>query len=73
MRRRALPPYYPKQGTSISKPIVVSDEMESGMPKSMIDIPRNEMLPLYLTPQIRPPPKPLDNFTKETSSREFEN
>ena len=65
IKRRAPPPFYPKQGISASKPIVVSDGIESGMPKSMIDIPKSEMLPPYLMPQIRPPPKPPDNLSKK--------
>ena len=64
VRRKALPPLDPKQGTSASKPIIISDGIESKMPKSMIDIPRIEMLPPYLVPQIRPPPKPPDNLSK---------
>ena len=35
------------------------------MPKSIIDIPRSEMLPPYLVPQIRPPPKLPDNLSKK--------
>ena len=33
VRRRALPPFDPKQGTSASKPIIISDRIESKMPK----------------------------------------
>ena len=65
VRRRALPPFDPKQGTSASKPIVISDGIESKMPKSIMEIPRTEMLPPYLVPQIRPPPKLLDNSSKK--------
>ena len=65
MRRRGLPPFYPKQGTSTSKPIVVSNGIESKIPKSMIDILRSEMLPPYLILQSRPPPKPPDNLPKK--------
>ena len=65
VRRRASPLFYPKQGISASKPIVVSDGIKSGRPKSMIDIPRGEMFPLYLMPQIRPPPKSPDNLPKK--------
>ena len=36
IKRRCPPPFYPKQGISASKPIVVSDGTESGMPKSLI-------------------------------------
>ena len=35
------------------------------MPKSIMEILRSEMLPLYLVPQNRPPPKPPDNLSKE--------
>ena len=65
VRRRALPLLDPKQGTSASKPIVISDGIASKMPKSMIDVPRSEMLPPYLVLQIRPPPKPPDNLPKK--------
>ena len=65
VRRRAPPPFDPKQGTSTSKPIIIRDGIESKMPKLMIDIPRSEMLPPYLVPQIRPPPKPPDNLSKK--------
>ena len=30
-----------------------------------MQIPRNEMLPPYLVPQTRPPPKPPNNLSKE--------
>ena len=35
------------------------------MPKSIMEFPRSEMLPLYLVPQARPPPKPLDKLSKK--------
>ena len=65
VRRRAPPPLDSKKGTSASKPIIISDEIESKMPKSIIDILRSEMLPPYLVPQIKPPPKPPDNLSKK--------
>ena len=65
VKRKALPFLDSRQGTSASKPIVISDEIGSKMPKSIVDIPRSEMLPLYLVPQARPPPKPLDNLSKK--------
>ena len=65
VRRKALPLLDPRQGTSASKPIINSDEIGPKMPKSIIEIPRSEMLPSYLVPQIRPPPKPPDNLSKE--------
>ena len=64
--RRKVPPLLDsKQGTSTSKPIVISDEIGPNMPKSIVKIPRSEMLPLYLVPPIRPPPKPPDNLSKK--------
>ena len=54
-----------KQGTTASKPIVIGNEIESKRPKSIMEIPRSEMLPPYLIPQTRPPPKPPDTITKK--------
>ena len=54
VRRTALPLLDPKQVFSTSKPIIISDGISSKMPKSMIDVLRGEMIPLYLVPQIRP-------------------
>ena len=65
MRRKALPLLDTRQGTSVSKLIVVSDEAESKGSKSIVDFPRKEILPPYLLPQTRPPPKPPDNILKE--------
>ena len=65
VRRKALPHLDPKQGTSASKPIVISDEIGSKRPKSIMEIPRSEMLPPYLVPPVRPPPKPPDNLLKK--------
>ena len=65
VRRKALPHLYLKQGTSASKPIVISDEIGPRTPKSIVEILRSEMLPPYLVPQTRPPPKPPDNISKK--------
>ena len=51
VRRKAPPHLDLKQGTSTSKPIVVSDEIGTRTPKSMMEILRSEMLPPYLVPQ----------------------
>ena len=64
MRRKALPLLDTRQETSMSKPIVISDEVESKRSKSMDDFPRKEILPPYILPQMRPPPKP-DNTVKK--------
>ena len=64
VRRKALPPFDPRQGTSASKPIIISNGIGPKMPKTIMEILRSEILPLYLVPQIRPPPKPLDNLSK---------
>ena len=65
VRRKALPLLDSRQGTSTSKPIIISDEIGPKMPKSIMEIPRSEMLPPYLVPQTRPPPKPPDNLSKK--------
>ena len=76
VRRKAPPLSDPRQGTSASKPIIISNGIESKMPKPIIKIPRGEMLPLYLVPQNRPPPKPPDQLSKrqevESSKIEIE-
>ena len=65
VRRKPLPLLDPRQGTSASKPIIISDEIGPKRPKSIMEIPRSEMLPPYLVPPIRPPPKPPDNLSKK--------
>ena len=65
VRRKALPPLDPRQGSSTSKPIVISNGIGPKMPKTIMKIPRSEMLPPYLVPKTRPPPKPLDNLSKK--------
>ena len=64
VRRKALSPSYPRSGTSKSKPIIISNGAEPIMPKPILEIPRSEMLPPYLVPQSRPPPKPPDQLPK---------
>ena len=65
VRRKAPPLLDSRQGTSTSKPIIISDETGSKMPKSIMEFLRSEMLPPYLVPQARPPPKPPDNSSKK--------
>ena len=65
VRRKALPLLDLRQGTSTTEPIIISDEIGPKMPKSIMEILRSEMLPPYLVPQTRPPPKPPDNVSKE--------
>ena len=65
VRRKAPPQLDLKQGTSASNPIVIRDEIGTRMLKSIMKIPRSEMLPPYLEPPIRPPPKPPDNLSKK--------
>ena len=65
VRRKAPPLLDSIQGTSASKPIVISDETGSKMPKSIMEFLRGKMLPPYLVPQARPPPKPPDNSSKK--------
>ena len=63
MRRKtkAPPSQYTGPGSSESKPIVINGEAVSAvdpiLPKPISEIPRSEVLPPYLLPQNRPPPK----------------
>ena len=65
VRRKAPPPLDSRQGTSTPKPIVISNGIGPETPKTIMVILRGEMLPLYLVPQTRPPPKPPDNLSKK--------
>ena len=65
VRRKAQPLLDSRQGTSASKPIIISDKIEPKRPKSIMEILRSEMLSPYLVPPIRPPPKPPDNLSKK--------
>ena len=59
-KMKAPPSSYPRPGTSKSRPIIIKDEADPISPKPMSEIPRSEILPPYLVPQSRPPPKPPD-------------
>ena len=65
---KALPSSYTGLGPSKSKPIIINDKAFSAAdpvpPKPMLEIPRSEILPPYLFPQNRPPPKPPDQLIK---------
>ena len=54
-----------RQGITVPKPIVITDEIENKMPRSVVEIPAGGMFPPYLEPLARPPPKPLDNLSKK--------
>ena len=65
---KALPSLYTGLGASKSKPIIINNEAVSAadpvLPKPMLEIPGSEVLPPYLFPQNRPPPKPPDQLIK---------
>ena len=63
VRRKAPPLFDSRQGTTISKPIVITDEMECKMPRSVVEIPTGKMFPPHLEPLVRPLPKPPDNLS----------
>ena len=65
IRRKTPPLLDSRQGTSVSKPIVIGNEIDSKRSKSIMEFLRCEMLPPYLVPQIRPPPKPPDDLSKK--------
>ena len=68
MRRKVkvLPSQNTGPGSSVSKPITINGEAVSAvdpiLPKPISEIPRSEVLPPYLHPQNRPPPKPPDQL-----------
>ena len=64
VRRKALPSSYPRPGTSESRPIIINNEADPISPKPVSEIPRSEILPPYLVPQSRPPPKPPNQLPK---------
>ena len=70
IRRKAPPLLDLKQGASASKPIVIGKEIETKRPISIMEIPRSEVLPLYLVQPLRPPPKPPDNLSKKQETKE---
>ena len=74
VRRKAPPLLDSRQGTSASKPIVITEETKSKMPRSIVEIPTGGMFPPYVEPLLRPPPKPPDNISKrqETESLKIE-
>ena len=54
--RKKVPPLLDsRQGTSTSKPIIISDETGSKIPKSIMELPRSEMLPPYLVDPLQNP------------------
>ena len=64
--RRKAPPFLDSgQRTTASKPIVITNEIESKVPRTIVDIPASGMFPPYLEPSLRPPPKPLDSVSKK--------
>ena len=65
MRRKAPPLLDLRQGTTASKPIVITDEIESKVPSTIMDIPASGMYPPYVEPSLRPPPKSPDNISKK--------
>ena len=65
VKRKASPLLDSRQGASTSKPIIISDEIGSKMPESIMEFSRSEMLPPYLVPQVMPPPIPPDNSSKK--------
>ena len=57
VRRKAPPPFDSRQGTSTSKPIVITNETKSKMPRSIVEIPTGGMFPPYVEPSLRHPAK----------------
>ena len=66
---KAPPSQYTGPGSYESKPIIINGKAISAadpiLPKPMMEIPRSEVLPSYLLPQNRPPPKPPEQLIKK--------
>ena len=65
VRRKAPPLLDSRQGTTASKPIIISDEIESKVPRTIVDAPASSIYPPYLEPSLRPLPKLPDNVSKK--------
>ena len=65
VRRKAPPLLDSRQRTTASKPIIITDEIESKVPRTIMDAPASSIYPPYLEPSLRPPPKPPDNVSKK--------
>ena len=69
---KAPPSQYTGPGSSESKTILINGKSVSAvdpiLPKPILEIPRSEVLPPYLLPQNRPPPKPPNQAKKQDMS-----
>ena len=65
VRRKAPPLLDSRQRTTASKPIIITDEIESKVLRTITDAPASGIYPPYLEPSLRPPPKPPDNVSKK--------
>ena len=65
VRRKAPPLLDSRQRTTASKPIVITNEIESKVPRTIMDAPASGVYPPYLEPSLRPLPKPPDNMSKK--------
>ena len=65
VRRKVLPLLDSRQRTTASKPIIITNEIESKVLRTIIDAPVTGLYPPYLEPSLRPPPKPPDNVSKK--------
>ena len=65
VRRKALPLLDSRQRITASKPIIITDKIESKVPRTIMDTPVSGIYPPYLEPSLRPPPKPPDNVSKK--------
>ena len=73
---KAPPSQYTGPGSSESEPIVINSVAVSVvdpiLPKSILEIPRSEVLPPYLLPQNRPPPKPPNQLIKKQDTSDMQ-
>ena len=65
VRRKALLLLDSRQRTTASKPIIITDDIESRVLRTIMDTPASNIYPSYLEPSLRPLPKPPDNVSKK--------
>ena len=57
--RRKAPPFLDSgQRTTASKPIIITDEIEFKVPRTIVDVPASGVFPPYLEPSLRPHQNP---------------
>ena len=65
VRKKAPPLLDLRQRTTASRPIVINDDVEAKVPRTIMNAPASSIYPPYVEPFLRPLPKPPDNISKK--------